>query len=520
MSFDSLSISFTPPPTIPSALRPLSSTLTSNALAAPVTTPADTKAGKLLIQLSDLSATSDYLQSLILARLAGSGLSFSPSENPDLARALSALYPDAPIVTGISIEMYAHMVDADLGLMQLQSAIGNSSSIEPSAQNIADLSTATKSFETAMIESLSYKNNLAPLLRTLKGDQIIFANISEQMADYPAYAGTTSTLPAGLDVSVSIESVLENFIANQSNIYGQTFSLLSTASSVESDIESVTEFYLSATVAEVSLMISTFNSLKSLSHGPKLKNLAEDMTNFVFVALLSEVSASANVLDRMVNLAVNPLKESTSEASSLIRRSQSLAATIGYATTGGLRGMVQGSSCSATSSQTSHSSTVGNISSDKITNALIQVLGKTSTGLTAVLNHLDLATRFVDEKNRKFQDQLRAVARRRTSDQSARLELLCSLRNLEAMTSIAAGVISTTQRITGNAVSASPLQAISQVLSTFNSPGGSSFAITNNTVLVTPPSIFPVPAIVQNVLNAGGVGLVATRDLARMQQTL
>ena len=517
MSFESLQFTYTPPPTIPSALR-IATVAAPQTASGPVSAgpinPANTVAGLLIAKLANLSATSAYLQAAILAKTAGSGLSFTAASNPNLASALSNLYPGGEVPTGISVEMYSNMLDAEIGLMQLQSAIGNDAEIEPSPQNIADITTATKAFEAAMIGSLGYQNNLAILLRSLKGDQAIQANMQEQLADYPAVQGTTSTLDDGLDISPAMGSLVSNYVQAQSGVYAQLFTSLSTATDVENDIVGVSNFFLSAGPGELGMMVSSLTSLTGMSNGVQLQDLADDMTNSVFISLLSDVSGAANQMDRLAALAITPLQNSTSAAAVQLRKVQALASQVGYITSGGLRGMVQGNSCSGTSGSTVVPSTTGNVSGNQISAAVTSALGTVSSGMNSVLSHLNMASNTISAKNALLQESLRRTMARRTNDQTAQLTSLCSLRNLQSMIGIATGLMTATQAGPSGSTAVTNLQAISQVLSSFQSPSGSSFAVVNGAVIVTPPSLPAISPNVQLVLNNGGAGLVATSNLA------
>jgi hypothetical protein len=82
------------------------------------------------------------------------------------------------------------------------------------------------------------------------------------------------------------------------------------------------------------------------------------------------------------------------------------------------------------------------------------------------------------------------------------------------MIGIATGLMTATQAGPSGSTAVTNLQAISQVLSSFQSPSGSSFAVVNGAVIVTPPSLPAISPNVQLVLNNGGAGLVATSNLA------
>ena len=175
--------------------------------------------------------------------------------------------------------------------------------------------------------------------------------------------------------------------------------------------------------------------------------------------------------------------------------------------------MVLGSS-SGTTSATSYPSTLGNISGIQVAAAVTSALGNISPGVNSILTHLNLASNVINQKNAILQEAMRRTIARRSADQTAQLDILGSLRNLESAVNITTGFIAASQNNPSGSAPVSNLQSISQVLSTFNSPSGSSFAVVNGSVVVTPPSVPAVSSNVQSVLNQGGVGLVTTSNLS------
>jgi len=584
MSFDSLQIAFTKPLTIPAPLRAQVTQAPSadeaRLLRSVVTT---TVAGQISAGLDGLIATSEYLQQVILTICAGSGIQLDPSISPDVMAAIGRIYNTNTPPPGISVEMYASMLDAQISLMQMDIALGNNADREPSPYAVADLITATTAFEDVMIDSLGYKNNLTPRLRALKGDQAIYRNMQEGMATYPAVAGTTSTLPSGLDMSPSVTALFSNFITNQCASYASMFQMLTTPGHIESDIEAITAALLaqvsrslpvvpsvsaltlpqvlppvfiaslgassgsgsnplsqvnaamgkvSSAAAQATAMAvqanalkneiggimagysTAFSILRSGSNGPSLKGIAHDMTNFMFVRMLSEVSCMCMLLDRAFNLAIAPIKNELGAVSGLLQQVQTLGDLVGHLATGPLKGMVQGGPCTKRPVAKGGAKSP---SASKTQNEWDKAFGKGQKGLMSMSAHLDQAMRWINKKFQLLQDSMRKLMNRRSNDSSDYLQVMCSLQALESLIALTVAISSQVNNSVTAITGQPPLQAISGVLSTLSSPTGSSYSIQSGAVVVTPPTVPAVPPSVQSTLNAGGAGLVTSSDLSTVK---
>ena len=510
MSFERFQYVYTPPLTVPAPLRVLPVTV-----APPGSRKSQTLAGQLISRINDVVSTADYLQSIVLNRCAGSGVTFSASENPDLAAALGRIFQTADPIPGISVEMYNNMLDAELALMQMDAALGNNSDREASPYQVADLMTATKAFEDGVTSSLDYASNLSMFLRTLKGDQVICQNLAENIADYPAYRGTTSTLTEGLDLSPAANLLFNDYLDGMSNNYSRSFSLMTTPGHVEADIANIANKYFNDPVQDLMKVGVVLAALQTLSHGVSLSALGSDLTNFMFVRMLSEVGCLFNQMDRMFHLSVAPLKVSVGQVASLARMAQSVGSKVGFVSSGGLKGMVLGNPCS--SGGATPNPKIGKAPGTPVENAWNKVCGPSTSGINSLASHLNWATSTVDKKNQQIQDSLRKLQLRRIGDMNDRIQLMCSLQALTSLIGITKAFINERQTSPTPRTGQDQLESMGRILNNLTSPSGSSYAIQNGSVVVTPPTIPPVPTSAETVFNAGGANRVTTSDILQVQ---
>jgi hypothetical protein len=522
MSFEPFQYVYTPPVTVPAPLRVLPVAVTSQN-----SQKSQTLAGQLISRLNDIGITAAYLQTIVLNRCAGSGVTFAAGENPDLAAALGRIYQTTDPIPGISIEMYNNMLDSELALMQMDAALGNDADREASPYQVADLMTATKAFEDGVTSSLDYASNLSMFLRTLKGDQLICQNLAEDIADYPAYRGTTSTLTAGLDLSPTANQLFNDYLDSVSNNYSRTFCLMTTPGHVEADIANIADKFFNDPIQDLMKVGTALSALQTLTHGVSLSALGSDLTNFMFVRMLSEVGSIFNQMDRMFNLAVAPLKVSVGQVAGLARMAQSVGSKVGFVASGGLKGMVSGNPCSGSGSNPSaNASSQGTITANplalntpgtSIENAWNQVCGPITSGVASLASHLNWATNTVDQKNQLIQDSLRKLQNRRIGDTNDRIQLMCSLQAVTSLIGIAKAFVQERQTSPTPVTSQDQLESMGRILNNLTSPSGSSYAIQNGSVVVTPPTVPPVPDSAETVFNAGGANRVTTSDILQVQ---
>ena len=162
--------------------------------AAPVIAPrTDSRAAKLLDRFGQLKDTAKYLEDCILARCQGIGATLDLNRDPELALALSRIYGTDEPPEAISVDMYNHLLDAELGITRAEIVLADAdSAYEISPVQKADLQMATGRFEDAMIDSGKFEHQLPGTLRELKSDRVIFDNIQDGIREYPVLQGMQS----------------------------------------------------------------------------------------------------------------------------------------------------------------------------------------------------------------------------------------------------------------------------------------------------------------------------------------
>jgi hypothetical protein len=382
---------------------------------------------------------------------------------------------------------------------------------------------ATRAFENEMGASLQYEKQLPALLRSLKGDQMIFRNWKSSFADYPAVrkgAVVTGTVSTGLDLSEQAQILFDNIVTEQAGIYGRLFNLTTTVGHVEADVENIASKFFYEPIADLVRMAAAFNALKSFVHGVKLKDLTSDLTNFMFVRMLSEVGSFFNQVDRLANLAINPLKASVGRVASLANRVQGIGADSGYVKDGGLKGAVQGNACQKSRAvqahqvEDHHRETPAEKARGGTAEAAWTKACNVTKGINSLTSHLNWATNEINKRNNTVQESLAKLARRRTSDQSDRIELLCSMQSLDTLINLSTKFASELGINGAPRTATQQVEAMGRILTNLRSPSASVYSIQNGTVQVTPRCFSAPTAQVEKVFAKGGLNRV-TSDLMR-----
>jgi len=326
MSFEPIKWIYTPPPTITPAAQPVSVPSVSSLSSAAA--PASSRAAQLISRLSDLSATAKYLEAIILARTAGTGVTFDMQNEPELVLALNRIYGTLP--AGISIAMYGHMLDTLAGTQRALVVIDRmKSSKQPDPIQTADLLTATGKVEDALCEDGSFEHQLPSLLKTLKGDRLLFDNLSDSLHQYPVMtpapgagsgyspalnntgSGTAQTSAASvttqpIDVDPDTATNLNERLDVYENYYNATNDMVTSINSVMTDINSIAQAYIARPLQELAMVLSTLIALKAFFSKPSLKKLKGIMEALILPRLIAQVSAFNFLLDRAVQKAVSP----------------------------------------------------------------------------------------------------------------------------------------------------------------------------------------------------------------------
>jgi len=485
MSFQPYQWTYTPPPTVTPV--PAAQVPTPASILTTVSSPASSRAAQLISRLSDLNATAKYLEQAILARASSIGVTFDMDNEPELVLALKRLYGTLP--TGISIAMYNHLLDALVGTQRAAVVIDKlqSSKVVDPIQ-VADLLTTTGSVEQTLHQDGSYESQLPTLLKTLKGDRLIFDNVTSSLSQYPVMqpgtpvtsgqstgAGTTyspalnntSTVSAAqaaaasstpVDVDPDTVTNLNERLDAFENNYNATNTMVTATEPVLTDINSIAQSYLARPLQELAMVLSLLSSLKAFFSKPSLSKITGIMETLILPRLIAQVSAFNFLLDQAVQKAMSPAQNLINSLGSLFAQvSQStsqIAALVSSNTqlTGKLAGQITGTSKpSLTASQT-------------------QALSALPVGLAKLSGNLSFAMNEATAKRNYTETSMMRILDRKLDQDGDRLEIMQNLSSIDALVAITQSFLNTKSQ---NGVPyGSPPAAIQQAVSqSLNSAG-------------------------------------------------
>lgn len=331
MSFEPLSFTYTPPPTVASSETASASSASVPAIGA------QSQAASLAASFDDLGATSIYLQEAILSFTKTVGITIDPTVHPEFDLAFRSVYPGQDPPASVPVWLYNHWLNADLGGMQVAMALGSSSAYTANPKQAADYTQLARSVERGLQANSSYQATLPLLLRGLKSDSIVFAGISTALKAYPAvssggvksaYPGTAA--PASpTDVGTGLNDYLGSVITSYSQTYAQTYKTLSGLSCVDAGINSVGALLISQTAAALSQISGLLSSFTGSELASTLSSLANDLSGFAFAQLATEAIGMVSMLDRFEQAITAPLSSSPGPLATLIQSAQAYSALVG-----------------------------------------------------------------------------------------------------------------------------------------------------------------------------------------------
>ena len=529
MAFTFWKFRYNPPDTVTApvldAVLSTSSTLTS---------VARSRASALIGRLDELLEANTYLQQVVLARAKGVGIELDAAVDVDVARAMEVVYSVAEAPTFITVDVYNRLLDAEMASLQLDMALPLTSPYEVNAFQTAAVSQVTKFVEDTLLSTGEFRHQVPLLLRNLKGDAVIFDLTKRELAKYPAtqtcadanqaVARTPGTAvprtgevsapisARNLDISEPLAACLNGAVDAFAGTYASMYQLAADVGHVERDVEAVLNTYVMQPMADVIRMVSLFTAMKGLLHVPRLKEIKQGLTGFVFVRLQSEATSLRCTLDRFMSLAVTPLKSMMGSAGDMVGMVQAAAAQADH-----LFGAVKGMKDSFTHTDGALKGMSGaydcgmahRASASKPTNPVQDALGP---ALTSLASHVQWGLDTLDAKTAMVDEAFQKVIQRRLADHGNQLDVMCSTQALDSLLSFARAVISVQQQYTGTP-SSGPTQlveAAGRILGSLDGGGGTRFTTQDGTIQVLSPDVPAMPAHVETVLRAGGLPRVVS----------
>lgn len=500
MSFKPFGFTFTPPQTVTS---PVITTTSANIESNKPISGNSSKAGQIVSKLNDLIEMSKYLQNTIILRTGKTAIEIDPAIDPNTSRALSAIYGTEHPPNFITIEMYDKLLDANLGVLQLEMSLGSDSAIQPNTFQVGDLITVIKTVDQHLIQTPSFNNWLPLQLSSLKTDTIIFQSWANNLSTYPAYYATqspvSSTLNApvlqvtGIDLGAGLYLYENDVLTRFGQAYSGIYQSLATISAVDRDINLVMQEFFYQPLQNMLRIVSLLNSLSGLAHKPNMEALQADLINYAFARLVSETSGMLHTCDQLIAMAVSPLQGTLGSLGHILAQAKQAAVVVGVVTHGGLSGMSKANACAA-------SNPANQVSGGKP--LMVPGLGVISDGLKSLSEHLNWA-QFETTKGFALLDKsFRQLLERRLVQQGDRSSVMCSINSLGTLIGLGKAVVNELQKgtITANSSPQQQQEVANRILTSLQTGSNTTFVAAGDQIITNPPDMPEVTDPVQRVL--------------------
>jgi hypothetical protein len=504
MSFKPFGFTFNPPLTVPSPPVVNTPTVPTGPSVIPIGSStgaiagARSNAGLLIDQLNNLTAMSQYLQDVIVARTGKVAIEINPAADPLTTRALASIYGTDTPPSFVTVSMYDNILDAHFGALQLEMSVGNDSVIQPNPMQVADLATVVNTINDHLIASPSYSNWLPLQLASLKSDSIVFQSWVDGLSKYPAYYASqplisNSLIPppiqaASLDINTDLYTYQNDAVARFSQSYSNVYQSLASASPMEQQLSSVVSMFFKQPLSSMLQIVGTLTSLSGLAHKTGMASLQGDLINFSFARLASDVSGLLHSCDRLIALAISPAHTNFGSLTSVMSSAQQQSISKGIVATGPMAGMSK-----------ANSSVTGN------TNATLSTpeLGNVSEGVKQLAETLNWGKIKSTGALELYDKSFRQLIERRLTNQNDRQSVMDSQRSMDSLTGLSKGVVKEIQSgtLTANSTPKQQQDAINNILTSLQTGNNTTFIASGNQIIANPPDMPPVPDRVQSVLN-------------------
>jgi hypothetical protein len=379
VSFTPIQFVYTPPPTVDSR----AGAAAIPAPAPPVSAAAGSLAAGLLDQTAGLKAAGLYLQTLVLAKTQGIGITVNPDSDPALATALSRLYSQSQPPAGMTVDMYNNLLDTEAAIMRADMALtGSPSLLQVSPAQKADLLTANQGFEDAMVATGAAAYQLPLLLRQLKGNDIMVDGLTTALQAYPVLqgstyapapataavtivsssatgitnlAGTATVVPGSPDTSSFLSSidqpVMDVNSATAAAIgtrldslqaqYAAINTLCTGVDKVTQNIAGISTQLLGADLQDLIMIVSMISGMKLLFHKPTLTELKGSVGLLLLPRLVAEGAVFNSQMDRIIQSVTAPAQTMLASLNALTGEVVSVGNEVAYLVAqGGLTGLI------------------------------------------------------------------------------------------------------------------------------------------------------------------------------------
>jgi len=513
MSFEPITFAYTPPPTVPD--QELGGVAVAEPpVAAPgATVPSNTSlAASLAAQLGDLVATSGYLQSVIQSLYSGLGITVDQSSNPELAMALSTIY-NGQVPAAVSLTMYANMLDAELGVLQVNQIAGPNAGVEANTLQHQALMTVNKSVESQLAADGGVAAQSALLLRSLKSSAIMNAGIQSQLMAYPAATPTPSTpglnviQASTIDIGSDTAALVQSQIDAAGLVSSSMYQSLTQPDPIASDAINVVAALATSGIADLirmsSLLSMTSGSLTSSSQG-----LSTGMSSFILPQAVAQASGLMMQLDRIVQMAVKP----NSSASNAVTSATQLLSGV-MKTAGSLVGVVRSMKLP------SPVQTTGPLAGMPMINSACSGLpignpmppSMASLGMSPGISEMSSIMSFCSSKTSGTQalqqDSFQRLTARVNADMGKSVQILAAISSMASLASMVTAFIKQQQssKVVSTQNPSTQLATVGSVLASSTTGSGASYVVQNGVVSVTPLAVPPVTPSAAAVFAKSGI---------------
>jgi uncharacterized protein YoxC len=494
MSFKPFNFSYIPPPTVTSiteVAQPANSTgLGQISLIAPL---AKTTSQTLL----DLVATSQYLQSLILAKFSNIGVQIDPNTDPVTGAALASIYTGT-VPSIITTAMYSNLLDCQLALQSIDSALGPDSIAQADQYMLSNLIQINNTVANSLVATGGSDQLLIQSLSTLKNNAVLFSNLANNLS---VYQGNT-------DLGSSVNSNLNALTTNSASLYASLNSLLTTANVINSDIDNVIASYALQPLKDVIAVTSAISLLYNTSYKKTASNIFGGLTSLVDTRLLAEVSVSYFAADQLVQRLLNPLKAMTGTIGQLVNSVNSsinaietpvslAKTTISNTTSKGIAGMSNCNPCS--------SSILNGLTGTKVP-GISTSLSKVSKGNQFLAQHISAAMGKITSEFNQLESSFIALQKRGTAGFAGVLQTACAMSAAESLIAIGNNIISQSNSTKSSTPIPVPLTTATGITNTALSQTTTTVSVASN---LSATSSLPIPSNVKAILTQGAVNNIS-----------
>lgn len=509
MAFKPFGFTFTPPQTVQEPTLAPPPTIASGPTVGGPNSGAQSVAGQLISQLDDLTAMSQYLQDVIVARTNKIAIEIVSSVDPIVGKALTSIYGVDTPPSFVTMAMYDALLDAHIGAIQLEMSVGNDSTIQPNPFAVGDITTVVNAVNKALVNSPSYANWLPLQLAPLKGDSVIFQSWKQALQSYPAYYSTTPLVPetyqpstikaSTLDVSPDIAAYHTDALNRIGQAYSIIYVSLATTSAVEVDISSAVTQCIQQPLQNVLRIVALLNSLVGLIHKQSMDDLQSDPINYSFIRLAADTSGMLATVDQLVSLAVTPLLSNLSGLGQILAAAQSQEANVGTVS-GTLAGLSAASSCAA-------GNPVNGVPTTANLSLSVPGLGVISPAVKALGEIMNWGMNATQESLSLIDKSFRQLTERRINAQNNLNSLMCSIRTIGALISVVTSVANTLQKgtVSPNSTPQQLQDATNGILNSLQTGSNTTFTASGSQVIVNPPTMPSAPPRVVSVLQRSNI---------------